>query len=104
MNVRNKQELGEFWNYNQPTDCTRTIPWLFLGPSCVLGLPPTNWGMPTLVFLWFGQITRTCSQMDDFPAIAEAHQCAPKNDRDLRELLVQFSQDHVDADETNLGH
>ncbi|KAJ5549655.1 BTB/POZ protein [Penicillium frequentans] len=44
----------------------------------------------------FGQIARTCWQMDDFPvAIAEAYQCTQKNDRDLRELLVKISQDHI---------
>jgi hypothetical protein len=44
----------------------------------------------------FGQIARTCWQMDDFPvAITEAYQYTRKDDRDLRELLVQISQDHV---------
>ncbi|KAJ5510616.1 hypothetical protein N7453_002719, partial [Penicillium expansum] len=44
----------------------------------------------------FGQIARTCWEMDDFPvAIAEAYQCTRKDDRDLRELLVQVSRDHI---------
>lgn len=44
----------------------------------------------------FGQIARTCWEMDDFPvAIAEAYHCTRKDDRDLRELLVQVSRDHI---------
>ncbi|KAJ5938796.1 BTB/POZ protein [Penicillium verhagenii] len=44
----------------------------------------------------FEQIAKTCWEMDDFPiAIAEAYQRTHKHDRDLRELLVKISQEHV---------
>ncbi|KAJ5915080.1 BTB/POZ protein [Penicillium verhagenii] len=44
----------------------------------------------------FEQIAKTCWEMDDFPvAIAEAYQRTQKHDRDLRELVVKTSQDHV---------
>ncbi|KAL1979195.1 hypothetical protein VTN96DRAFT_6523 [Rasamsonia emersonii] len=50
----------------------------------------------------FENIAKTCWQMDDFPtAIAEAYTCTPKEDRGLRDTLVEISCEHIDELQKN---